>query len=154
WILYGATGFTGKLIAAEAKRRGQKPVLAGRSREKLEALDQSLGGGFEIAAVSLDDAAALRQLLDGADAVLHCAGPFARTSLPMVRACLDAGASYLDITGEVTVFAQTFACDAEARARKVALISGVGLDVVPSDCLAAQVAAKAKGATSLEIALA
>src|SRR5438552_14888181 len=135
WILYGATGFTGELIAAEAKRRGQSPVLAGRSRGKLEALAQKLGGGFEVAEVSLDDEAALRKLLDGAAAVLHAAGPFARTGPPMLAAALAAGVSYLDITGELEVFAQTFAADAFAKRRKVALVSGAGLDVVPSDCL-------------------
>jgi short subunit dehydrogenase-like uncharacterized protein len=154
WVLYGATGFTGELIAAEAKRRGQRPVLAGRSKEKLDALAAKLGGGFEVAAASLDDSAAIEKVVDGAEAVLHAAGPFERTAKPMREACLKVGAHYLDITGELTVFADSFAADSRAKARGVAVVSGVGFDVVPSDCLAAQLAAKAPGARELEIALA
>jgi short subunit dehydrogenase-like uncharacterized protein len=73
----------------------------------------------------------------------------------MVRACLDAKAHYLDITGERSVFQQVLATDAEAKDRGVCLISGVGFDVVPSDCLARHVADQVSGgARSLEIALA
>lgn len=151
WILYGATGFTGELIAEAAARRGLRPVLAGRSPEKVARLAERYG--FEHAAASLDDAASLRKLVDGAAAVLHCAGPFVDTSLPMLRACLDAKASYLDITGELPVFEQSFAHDAQAKERGVAVISGVGFDVVPTDCVARYVAEKVPGARSLEIAI-
>ncbi len=151
WILYGATGFTGELIAAAAHRRGLRPVLAGRSETKLAALAGRFG--FEHRAVSLDQPDALRETVRGAAVVLHAAGPFVDTSLPMVEACLAEGASYLDITGELPVFQQTFRHDPVAQERGVALISGVGFDVVPTDCLARFVAERTPGATSLEIAI-
>ncbi|MDQ3263080.1 MAG: saccharopine dehydrogenase NADP-binding domain-containing protein [Myxococcota bacterium] len=151
WILYGATGFTGELIAAAAHRRGLRPVLAGRSESKLAALASRFG--FEHLSVSLDQPEALRQAVRGAAVVLHAAGPFVDTSLPMVEACLAEGASYLDITGELPVFQQTFRHDAAAREKAVALISGVGFDVVPTDCLARFVAEQTPGATSLEVAI-
>lgn len=151
WVLYGATGYTGVLLAEEAARRGHKPVLAGRSADKLRAIGERLGLPWK--AVPLDDAAGLRALLEGKGAVLHAAGPFVETSRPMADACLDVGCSYLDITGELPVFRALFDRDAEAKAKKVALIPGVGFDVVPSDCLASYVASKLPGADTLQIAL-
>lgn len=153
WMLYGATGYTGVLLAEEAARRGLRPLLAGRSEAKLRPLAERLNLSFR--AVGLDDGAALRRALDGVRLVLHAAGPFIDTSEPMVRACLDAKAHYLDITGERRVFQRVLSLDAEAKDRGVALISGVGFDVVPSDCLARYVADRVSGgARSLEIGVA
>jgi hypothetical protein len=69
--------------------------------------------------------------------VLHCAGPFSATARPMIEACLDSGAHYLDITGEIAVFELAHSLDARARHAGVLLCPGVGFDVVPTDCLAA-----------------
>ncbi len=151
WLIYGAYGYTGRLLAEEAVRQGLRPILAGRSREKLDPLGQQLG--LPTLAVDLTDGPALRQALEGAVLVLHAAGPFIHTSAPMVEACLDVRASYLDITGEIPVFEANFARDAVARERGVALISGVGFDVVPSDCLAVHVAHKLAVPSALEIAI-
>ena len=129
WVLYGATGYTGILLSEEAARRGHRPILAGRNPEKLRALGERLG--LEWKAVPLSDGLALRALVEGAGAVLHAAGPFVDTSRPMADACLEMGCSYLDITGELPVFEALFARDAEAKAKQVALIPGVGFDVVP-----------------------
>src|SRR5581483_1447538 len=85
---------------------------------------------------------------------LHCAGPFSATSAPMVDACLQARAHYLDITGEVEVFEAVLGRDAEARARGIVLLPGTGFDVVPSDCLAALLHRRLPSATKLELAFA
>jgi short subunit dehydrogenase-like uncharacterized protein len=147
WMLYGATGYTGKLIVEEAVRRGHKPLLAGRSAEKLAALGERYGLPY----IAFDiDTAPLFVANSGIRAVLHAAGPFVQTSQPMVDACLRAGVHYLDITGEIPVYEAVFARDAEAQARGIALISGVGFDIVPSDCLAKAVADKLPGADTLE----
>jgi short subunit dehydrogenase-like uncharacterized protein len=145
FIIYGANGYTGELIAREAIRRGQKPVIAGRSADKLAPLAKELG--LEARAFSLD-----KPQLDGVDAVLHCAGPFVHTSAPMVRACLHAGVHYLDITGEIAVFEAILSMNDAAERAGVTLIPGVGFDVVPTDCLAAMLAARLPGATELELA--
>jgi short subunit dehydrogenase-like uncharacterized protein len=150
-MLYGASGYTGRLIAEEAVRRGHRPVLAGRSREKLTPLAHQLG--LEVAVVGLEDVRGLVASLEGLPLVLHAAGPFVRTSEPMIQACLAAGAHYLDITGEIPVFENSFHHDAEARARGITLMSGVGFDVVPSDCLARFVADRVPGAHELDIAI-
>jgi saccharopine dehydrogenase (NAD+, L-lysine-forming) len=149
WLIYGANGYTGRLIVEEAVRRGARPVLAGRRAEALETLARA--HGLETRVFGLD---AIGRGLDGMNAVLHCAGPFSATSRPMLDACLAAGASYLDITGEIEVFEACYARDHEARARGVVVLPGVGFDVVPTDCVAARLAAELPGATRLELALA
>jgi short subunit dehydrogenase-like uncharacterized protein len=101
--------------------------------------------------VDLEDTSGLDDALQGITVVLHCAGPFAQTSKPMVDACLRAGAHYLDITGEIQVFEACAARDAEARARDIMLMPGTGFDVVPSDCLAAHLARRMPDATELAL---
>lgn len=145
WLIYGANGYTGALIAREAVRRGMRPILAGRTRAPVEALASELGLEARVFPVTDAD-------LRGVSLVLHCAGPFSQTSAPMVDACLRAKAHYLDITGEIAVFESIYARDAEARAAGVALIPGVGFDVVPTDALAAQLATELPGATELWLA--
>jgi short subunit dehydrogenase-like uncharacterized protein len=154
WILYGANGYTGELAAREAVRRGLAPILAGRNAPALEALGRELG--LPVRVFGLDDPAALRQGIAGAAAVLHCAGPFVRTSAPLVAACLAGRAHYLDITGEIPVFEAVLARRRQEQAREagVALLPGVGFDVVPSDCLAARLAAALPDATHLTMAFA
>lgn len=150
WLLYGASGYTGTLIAEEAVRRGHRPLLAGRSPEKLSPLADRLG--LEFVAVALEDMRSLLRAMEGLPLVLHAAGLFAQTSAPMVRACLATGVHYLDIAGELPVFEESFHRDAEARARGVALLSGVGFDVVPTDCLARYVADRLPEARELDLA--
>jgi len=145
FLIYGANGYTGELIAREAVHRGLRPILSGRSEEKIAALAKELG--LEARAFPLN-----QPKLAGVDAVLHCAGPFVHTSAPMVSACLDAGIHYLDITGELDVFEAIMARNDEAIRRGVTLLPGVGFDVVPTDCLAAMLAARLPGATELDLA--
>lgn len=102
WIIYGANGYTGELIAREAVRQGLKPTLAGRNKAKVEALAQELGLDYK--AFGLDNVDAVSQQLQGFKLVMHCAGPFSATSKPMMEACIKAGTHYLDITGEISVF--------------------------------------------------
>ncbi len=152
WMIYGATGYTGVLVAEEAVRRGHRPILAGRSAEKLRPLAERLD--LPYVAFRLEDQAAVLQNISVVKVVYHAAGPFVQTSAPMLNACLAAKVHYLDITGEYPVFENTFAHDAEAKAAGIGLISGVGFDVIPTDCLASYVAAQVPNADSLEIAFA
>ena len=149
WMIYGANGYTGKLIAQQAQRRGLTPVLGGRGAA-VAALAQELGLLHRV--FDLSEPTALRNGLKGIDLVLHCAGPFSATSAPMLEACLDARAHYLDITGEIDVFAHCHAQDAHARQRGIVVLPGAGFDVVPTDCLAAQLARELPNATSLVLA--
>ncbi len=145
WMIYGANGYTGELAAREAARRGLKPILAGRNAATIGALAAELGLPHRAFPLETPQ-------LDGVSAVLHCAGPFVRTSRPMVEACLAAGAHYLDITGEIAVFEKVLAVGEKAKKAGVALLPGVGFDVVPSDCLAARLSAALPDATELTLA--
>ena len=149
WMLYGASGYTGRLVAELAVRRGHRPVLAGRDAEKVASIAVPLG--LEYRTFDLDPRAVAAALED-VDVVAHCAGPFSATSAPMVDGCLRAGAHYVDITGEVDVFESVFGRHEQALNAGVTLLPGAGFDVVPTDCLAALAAAELPTATRLELA--
>ena len=151
-LIYGANGYTGQLIVEECVRRGLRPVLAGRRAERLAPLARQYG--LEVRVASIDDPVALATMLNAITVVVHAAGPFFRTSAPMVRACLSAKVHYLDITGEIAVFEACRAQHAPARQAGVVLIPGVGFDVVPTDCVAARLAAELPDAQLLELAFA
>ncbi len=149
-IIYGATGYTGQLVVDECVALGLRPVLAGRDAAGVRVLAER--HGLEWRAAALDEAAALDRVLAGATVVIHCAGPFARTSRPMADACLRHRVHYLDITGEIAVFEALAARDVEARAAGVVLLPGAGFDVVPTDCLAAHLKQRLPSATALALA--
>lgn len=151
WILYGASGYTGELIAQESIRVGLRPVLAGRSEEKIRPLAEKLGLPFRV--FSLGPAEILKSLEDHW-LVLNCAGPFSNTSKPLVDACIQSHTHYLDITGEIEVFESLFLRGNAAHFGGSVIIPGVGFDVVPTDCLALRLARELPGATSLELAFA
>lgn len=148
-LIYGAYGYTGELVLEQALATGLRPVLAGRNAAAVEAL--AARHGLEARVFGLEDPAALDRGLAGIGAVAHCAGPFSRTALPMAEACLRNRVHYLDITGEIAVFEALHGLDARARAAGVTLLPGSGFDVVPSDCLAAHLARRLPGATSLAL---
>lgn len=150
WMIYGANGYTGRLIAGEAKRRGLAPVLAGRNAAALEQAGHELGLPWR--AFALDQPEALRNGLAGMDLVLHCAGPFSQTAAPMLEACLATRSHYLDITGEIGVFAHCHAQHARAVEAGIVVAPGAGFDVVPTDCLAAQLAQALPDASRLVLA--
>ncbi len=150
-MVYGAYGYTGRLVTALATERGELPILAGRDEKRLRQLGQVFE--LEHRAFELSDPDALRAGLEGIDVVAHCAGPFSATAPAMVEACLETSTHYLDITGEVEVFETILARDKDAREAGVALIPGAGFDVVPTDCLAAALARALPSATRLDLAI-
>ena len=149
FLIYGATGYTGKLTARTAKEKGLSPILAGRSEAKVKAVAEPLG--LEYRAFALSERAKLDAALSEVDAVLHIAGPFSATSGPMADACLRTGTHYLDITGDIDVFEALAARSEEAKAKGVMLLPGVGFDVVPSDCLAAHMKRRLPDAIQLKL---
>lgn len=151
WLLYGAYGYTGRLIAQRAKVRGHNPVLAGRSAEKLIPLAEKLDLDYRV--FDLKDEEKILNVIKEFDLVLHAAGPFKYTSAPMIKACLKSKTNYLDITGEIPVMEQNFTYDIQAKENDFIITSGVGFDVVSTDCLAKYVSDKIASPTSLEIGI-
>lgn len=150
-LIYGANGYTGELIAREAVARGLRPILAGRRVEPVEALASTLRLPHRV--FTLDSPDRIANGLKGVESVLHCAGPFVRTSRPMVDACLRNRTHYLDITGEIPVIEYIRGRGSTARETGVVLLPCLGLDVVPTDCLAARLAKALPDATYLDLAL-
>jgi short subunit dehydrogenase-like uncharacterized protein len=130
-VLYGATGFTGGLIVAEACRLGVPLVLAGRDTGRLARLAEPLGLSWIAAEVGGAEA-----LFSEPCVLLNCAGPFSRTQ-PLAEAAIAAGCDYVDICGEADMLAATRRLDESAQAAGAILLPGAGFDIVPSDCLLA-----------------
>lgn len=118
--VYGAYGHTGRFVVSEFIKRGWKPILSGRDADKLKTLGAA-HPGLEIRCASVDDRASLDFALDGAAAVVNCAGPFARTAAPVIEAALRAEIPYLDVAAEVEAVADTFDLFA-ARAREAKVV--------------------------------
>lgn len=152
FLLYGAYGYTGRLITEKAKAYGLSPVLSGRNADKLAALGSEFN--LETLVLDLKDKAALEAALKDFPLVLHAAGPFKHTAGPMLEACLNTGTHYLDITGEIEVFEMAHSLDETAKAKKIMLMPGVGFDVVPTDCLAAYLKQELPDAQDLKLAYA
>ncbi|MFC3193634.1 saccharopine dehydrogenase family protein [Marinicella sediminis] len=149
WMIYGATGYSGKLIVERAVKAGLAPVLAGRSEQKVKALAEQHGLDyrvFDIHALAKSDA-----LISNIALVLNCAGPFSQTAEVMMQACLKQQAHYLDITGEIAVFEMAASLNQAAKERGVVLCPGVGFDVIPTDCVAARLKAMMPDATHLAL---
>ncbi len=151
WMVYGANGYTGRLIAEEATRRGLAPILAGRNEKAVRELAETLGLPWRV--FDLDNVEAVRRGLAEVSLVLHCAGPFSATSRPMVDACMAVAADYLDITGEIGVFESVHGRTEAIAAAGITAIPGVGFDVVPSDCLAAMLKEAHPDADTLKLAM-
>ncbi|KGE67031.1 MULTISPECIES: trans-acting enoyl reductase family protein [Pseudomonas] len=142
-MIYGATGYTGRMAAHHAKTLGLNLVLAGRNAERLASLAVELDAPYRV--FTADTAQ-----LEGIDVLLNFAGPFAQTAAALMRACIANGTDYLDITAEINVYRLAEQLGAEAD---VMLLPGVGWDVVPTDCLAMHVASRVQQPQSIKIAL-
>ena len=150
-VLFGATGFVGRLTAgylARAASPGTRIALGGRSRQRLEGLRADLperARDWPLVVADTSDAGAVRELATSATAVATTVGPYSRSGLPLVEACAAAGTHYADLTGEVP-FVRASADRAHDRARETGarITHACGFDSVPSD-LAALLTAQAAG---------
>lgn len=152
FLLYGANGYTGQLIAHLAVEKGLRPVLAGRNRTAIEDLAGELD--LPYAVFDLSDTPALDQQLKEVPVVLHAAGPFVHTARPMLEACLRTQTHYLDITGEIPVFERAASLGKRATDAGITLLPGSGFDVVPTDCLALHLQQQLPDASHLQLAFA
>jgi short subunit dehydrogenase-like uncharacterized protein len=150
WMLYGATGYTGQLIAQRAIEGGHRPVLAGRSAPTVTELAERLGLPQRV--VTLDDPSAVQAALSEVELLLNAAGPFLHTASVLADACLNAGVHYLDISNELQVFRSLYDLDERALEAGVSIIPGVGFGVCATNCLASFVSETVGGAERLDVA--
>jgi len=152
FLLYGANGYTGKLIAKLAASYGLNPILAGRTAANIEPLADELQLPFRI--IDLDNKTQLESALSEVKLVLHAAGPYVYTAKQMVEACLQSHVHYIDINGDISIFEMLKKYDAAAIEQNIMIMPGVGFDVVPTDCIALQLKNKMPDATDLKLAFA
>ena len=152
FLLYGANGYTGQLIAELAQQYGLRPILAGRNAPAIADMASRLDLPYE--AFELNNTQALHKALERVQVVLHAAGPFQHTADPMVDACLQTKTHYLDITGEIAVFESVKKKHQEAESAGIMLMPGVGFDVVPTDCMALFLKNSLPDSTDLKLAFA
>src|SRR5215212_7644027 len=142
-VLFGATGYTGARTAEALVERGARPLLAGRAPARLSALAARLGG-LETARADVTDPASVRALLEAGDVLVTTVGPFLQLGQAAVDAAVDAGAVYLDSTGEPPFVRGIFEDDGRRAADTgAALIPAFGLDYVPGNVAGALALAEA-----------
>jgi short subunit dehydrogenase-like uncharacterized protein len=133
-VLFGATGYTGRLTAEAMVERGLKPVLAARSRDKLDALAEELGGGLETATADVADPPSVRALVEKGDVLVTTVGPFVRWGAPAAAAATTAGAHYIDSTGEPPFIREVFERYGPAAEQAgVGMLTALGYDWVPGN---------------------
>ena len=149
-VLFGATGYTGRLTAAALVRRGVRPVLAGRSPAALEQLSDELGAlPTEVADVR--DPASVLALVDTGDVLLSTVGPFHQWGAPAVEAAITVGAHYLDSTGEPAFIRRVFdEWSGPAKSAEIALLTAFGFDYVPGN-LAGALALETAGPAAVSV---
>ena len=152
FLLYGANGYTGKLIAKLASIYNLQPILAGRTEAHVKQLADALQLPYRI--IDLDNAEQLQSALSEVKLVLHAAGPYVYTAKQMIVACLQTGVHYIDINGDISVFEMLKKYNADSKEKNIMIMPGVGFDVVPTDCIALQLKNKMPDATTLKLAFA
>ena len=151
FLLYGAYGYTGRLVVERAVELGLKPRLAGRNRARVEAVAGEFGLPFTD--FDLSDAHALDAALSKVPLVLNCAGPFRHTFGPFADACIRTGTHYLDLSGEIDVFCRAAARHCDFINADIMVMPGVGFDIVASDYLACYVKTRLPSASRLLLAV-
>ncbi len=150
-LLYGANGYSAKLILEEFIKRGINPVLGGRNGKEIKDLAHTYSCDYKI--FDLSDPEFVKEQLSDFKLLLNCAGPFKYTAEILMDACIKAKTHYLDITGEIPVIELAWSKTEAAEKAGVILLPSVGFDVIPTDCLAKRLSEKMPGAVSLQLGL-
>ena len=149
-VLFGATGFTGRLTARALVDRGERPLLAGRTATALHELADELGG-LPVSVADATNEDAVSALLESEDVLITTVGPFARYGHAAVRAAVGAGVHYLDSTGEPAFVREVFETyGPEAAAAGCGLLTAFGYDYVPG-ILAGALALREAGPAAVRV---
>ena len=149
-VLFGATGYTGRLTAEAMVARGLKPVLAARDRARVESLAAELGG-LETRTADVADPPSVAALVEAGDVLVSTVGPFTRFGAPAAAAASAAGAHYIDSTGEPPFIREVFERYGVAAERSGAgMLTAFGYDFVPGN-LAGAIALEQAGQDAVRI---
>lgn len=150
-MIYGATGYTGRMAATYAKEAGFHIVIAGRDQIPIVKLASTLQAQYQV--FTLEDAQEIAEALADVDVLLNCAGPFLHTAEPLMRASLKSGTHYLDIAAELDSYLLAEKLDEQAMLAGVMLLPGSGGSVAMLGCLAQHVVKRVSEPQSIKIAL-
>ena len=149
WMLYGCTGYSGKLIAQEAHRRGLKPILAGRYASNTKTLAYELGLPYRV--FDLSDPLKIKEGIENCFMLFNAAGPFSATGIAMLKACISTKTHYLSLAGDVPILQELHEYHGRAQKADIVLGVGLGFDVIPTDCIAAVLKEAMPDATHLTL---
>lgn len=149
WMIYGANGYSGKLIVQQAVNEGYKPILAGRNESEITKIADALG--LELRVFDLENEDVLANEIKDIDLLLNCAGPFVDTAEAFVKACLKCRVNYLDLSGELEVFEYCHSQSDQAKEHGITICPGVAFDVVPTEAIAAKLKDIMPDATTLKL---
>jgi len=121
-MIYGAYGFVGREISRLAQKKGLNPILAGRDKEKVQALAKELQLDYSV--FSLDDNQTLENHIKDINVIMNCAGPYIETFEPIIKACLKYNTHYLDLSGEIPVYQAIHDLDQQAKNKTAMLLPG------------------------------
>lgn len=150
-IIYGATGYTGRMASRHAKDLALDVILAGRTHDTLKTLAEELKLPFKVFDVTFPDQ--LSTALRDVDVLLNCAGPFHRTAQPLMQQCLRDRVHYLDIAAELDSYRIALDRDEEAKTANIMLLPGCGGSVAMLGCLAGHIVNKIRDPLRIDIAL-
>jgi short subunit dehydrogenase-like uncharacterized protein len=148
-MVYGANGYSAQLIIDELIERGIKPILAGRNFEAIKNVATKYSCDYRVFDLNYDNES--KNSLEDIHTLLNCAGPFKYTAKDMIDYCLSTKTNYLDITGEIPVFAYAFGCNNRAKESGIVILPGAGFDVIPTDCLAKRLSEQMPDALNLKL---
>jgi len=136
-VVFGATGFVGKLTAEYLAKHAPEEVkvgLGGRSEEKLARVKSEIGKDWPTIVADSSDAAQLKALAERCRVVATTVGPYRKYGMPLVEACADAGTDYIDLTGEPLFIRDSIdRCHERAAASGARIVHCCGFDSIPSD---------------------
>lgn len=148
-IIYGAYGYSAKLILENLAKKEIKPMLAGRDEYKLRKVSNQFDCDFVV--FDLENEDIIKKNLEYYHTLLNCAGPFKFTAEKFINACLETQTNYLDITGEIPVLEKAWEYNEQAKEKGITILPAVGFDVIPTDCLAAKLKEQMPDAVSLKL---
>lgn len=150
-MIYGASGYTGRMIVDACSALGLRPILAGRRDAPLRALADT--HGLDARVFAADDARQARRALAEIDLLVNCAGPFHRTAPHLIAAAIDAGTHYLDISAELDSYRLAESLDTAARRAGVMLMPGGGGSTALLGSLVARVCEQVRHPARIAVAL-
>lgn len=151
WLLYGAYGYTGRLIIEFALAQGLRPILSGRSIIKLRPLAEEYNLPWKV--IDLDQPQALGGLLKDVELVCNVSGPFVNTTRTLIEACIESGTHYIDVSGELPSVQMAFAYEEQAKDAGVVIMPCCGISSVPTDCMVKHIVDRIGPLKSLQIAM-